>query len=182
MSRSKHRAAQLSLFALLLSLGFDPFPVAAEETPGLTLAAARQEALAHSWDLLAAKSDLDQASAQASIAREIQNPSLSTTVSQVPIDGSPAGTAAGNGLLERSYQTELVVSQLLEPHHKRPLKRASAAAGIDAARARFDDARRVLDAAVLKGYAAAALAEENGRLLTAAAQSLERSAEIAGSR
>src|SRR5579885_3648988 len=131
MSCCKHRAAQLSLFALFLALGSSAFPVAAEETPGLTLAAARQQALAHSWDLLAAKSDLDQASAQALIAREIQNPNLSSTVSQIPIDGSPAGTALGNGLFERSYQTELVVSQLLETHGKRALKRASAAAGID---------------------------------------------------
>jgi cobalt-zinc-cadmium efflux system outer membrane protein len=182
MSRSKPRAAQLSLFVFFLALGLCHFPVAAEETPGLTLAAARQQALAHSWDLLAAKSDLDQATAQSLLAREIQNPSLSSTVSQIPLDGSPTGTAAGNGLFERSYQTELVVSQLLEGHGKRRLRRASAAAGIDAASARFADARRVLDAAVAKDYAAAALAEANGRLLALAAQSLAQSARIAGAR
>ncbi len=185
MSRSNHRAAQLSLFVFFLALGLlfsSCFPVAAEETPGLTLAAARQQALAHSWDLLAAKSDLDQATAQSILAREIQNPNLSSTVSQIPIDGSPAGTEAGNGLFERSYQTELVVSQLLEGPGKRTLKRASAAAGIDAAHARFADARRTLDAAVLKDYAAVALAEAKGRLLALAAQSLSQSASIAGAR
>jgi cobalt-zinc-cadmium efflux system outer membrane protein len=185
MSRSKHRAAQLSLFVFFLALGLlfsCRFPVAAEETPGLSLAAARQQALAHSWDLLAAKSDLDQATAQSILAREIQNPNLSSTVSQIPIDGSPAGTTAGDGLFERSYQTELVVSQLLEGPGKRRLRRASAAAGIDAARARFTEARRTLDAAVLKDYAAVALAEAKGRLLALAAQSLSQSASIAGAR
>ncbi len=154
----------------------------AEEPPGLTLKEALQRALAHNWDLLAARSNVDLATAQRILAAEIQNPSAAATVSGVPVDGSPAGTPLGNGLWQRSYETNLAVSQLFELHGKRALKRVSAEAGLDAARARLDDARRVLDAAVIKAYAAASLAEENGRLLAATASSLRESARLAGIR
>ncbi len=153
-----------------------------DEAPGLTLKEALQRALAHNWDLLAAQSNVDLATAQRILATEIQNPSAAATVSGVPVDGSPAGTPLGNGLWQRSYETNLAVSQLFEIHGKRALKRASAEAGRDAARARLDDARRVLDAALIKAYAAAALAEENGRLLAATASSLRESARLAGIR
>jgi cobalt-zinc-cadmium efflux system outer membrane protein len=153
-----------------------------EELPGLTLKEARGRALAHNWDLLAAQSNVDLATAQRILAAEIQNPAASTTVSGLPIDGSPAATPLGNSLWQRSYETNVAVSQLFELHGKRALKRASAAAGIDAARARLDDARRVLDDAVIKAYAAAALAEENSRLLTGTAQSLRESARLASIR
>jgi cobalt-zinc-cadmium efflux system outer membrane protein len=154
----------------------------AEELPGLTLKEALGRALAHNWDLLAARSDVDQATAQRILAAEIQNPTASATLSGVPADGTSAATALGNGFWQRSYDSNLAVSQLLELHGKRALKRASADAGLAAARARLDDARRVLDDAVIKAYATAALAEENGRLLGETAKSLGESARLAAVR
>jgi cobalt-zinc-cadmium efflux system outer membrane protein len=153
-----------------------------EELPGLTLKEALGRALAHNWDLLAARSDVDQATAQRLLAAEIQNPTASATLSSIPADGTAAGTVLGNGFWQRSYESNLAVSQLLELHGKRALKRASADAGLAAARARLDDARRVLDDAVIKAYATAALAEENGRLLAATAKSLGESARLAAIR
>jgi cobalt-zinc-cadmium efflux system outer membrane protein len=153
-----------------------------ELLPGLSLKEALGRALAHNWDLLAARSDVDQATAQRILATEIQNPTASATLSSIPADGTSAATVLGNGFWQRSYESNLAVSQLLELHGKRALKRASADAGLAAARARLDDARRVLDDAVIKAYAAAALAEENGRLLGETAKSLGESARLAAVR
>ncbi len=151
-------------------------------SPALSLAEARRRALLRNWDFLAAASDLDQATAEEIVAREIQNPNASLLSSRLPIDGSTAATPRGNTLFERSYDTVLAVNQLLELHGKRALKRSSAAAGTAAARARFADARRVLDNAVLKAYVAAALDEENARLTARTAASLRESAKIAARR
>jgi cobalt-zinc-cadmium efflux system outer membrane protein len=172
------RLASLAWSGLILAAGV----AGGAEPPGLTLRQALARALEHNWDLLAARSDVDQATAQRLLAAEIQNPNAGVTLSGLPVDGAAAGTVLGNGLWQRSYETNAAVSQLLELHGKRALKRASADAGLDAARARLDDARRVLDAAVIKAYAAAALAEENGRRLGEAAGSLRRSAQLAAAR
>jgi cobalt-zinc-cadmium efflux system outer membrane protein len=187
MAKRVRRTALLSLLFSGLALGSfgaqSNAPAATEAQPSvLSLAEARRRALTRNWDLLAARSDLDQAAAQEIVAREIQNPSLSTLVAHVPADGTSAATPRGNGLLERSYDTILAVSQLLELHGKRGLKRSSAAAGAAAARARFADARRVLDDAVLKAYSTAAFDEESARRLARTAASLRDSAKIAASR
>jgi cobalt-zinc-cadmium efflux system outer membrane protein len=172
-------AVGLAWIAGLLAAGA---ATGAEMPPELTLKAALVRALEHNWDLLAARSDVDLATAQRILAAEIQNPNATATLSGVPADGATAATPLGNGFWQRSYETNAAVSQLFELHGKRALKRASADAGIAAARARLDDARRVLDNAVIKAYATAALAEENGRLLTATAQSLRETARLAALR
>src|ERR1700742_1214674 len=83
-----------------------------EELPGLTLKEALGRALAHNWDLLAARSDVDQATAHRILATEIQNPTASATLSGVPADGSSAATPLGNGFWQRSYESNVAVSQL----------------------------------------------------------------------
>lgn len=133
----------------------------------LSLAEARRRALERNFDLLAAHSDLDQALAQQIVARQIQNPNLSLSSS---------------GLGERSYDTIVAIDQLLEIHGHRALRRAAADRGVEAARSRFADARRVLDAAVVKAYTAAVLAAENSRLLGESAASLRASVAIAAER
>jgi outer membrane protein, heavy metal efflux system len=149
----------------------------------LSLAEARRRALERNFDLLAAKSDVDQALAQQIVAREIQNPTVSLATSALPVDGSPASApGSGNGFWQRSYDTVVAVNQLLELHRHKTLRRAAADHGAEAARARFDDARRTLDAAVVKAYGNAVLAAENARLLEESAESLRRSVRIAQER
>ncbi len=181
VKRSVAKVMFLASMAGCLAVGAVP-AAGAEKPPGLTLQDALQRALAHNWDLLAARSDVDQATAQRILAAEIQNPTASVSLSGVPADGTSAATSLGNGLWQRNYDSNLAVSQLFELHGKRALKRASADAGLAAARARLDDARRVLDAAVIKAYATAALAEENGHRLAETARSLRESARLAAIR
>jgi len=183
MVKRVRRTALLSLLFSCLTLGTSYAAAApSSSVPTLTLAEARRRSFFRNWDLLAAESDLDQATAQEIVAREIQNPALSAQVLHLPVDGSSAATARGNGLLDRSYDTVVAVNQLLELHGKRGLRRASAAAGTTAARARFADARRTLDNAVLRAYVTAALDEENARLVARTAASLRESAKIAATR
>ncbi len=172
-----------SAIAAILACAFGAAGAAAPTVESaLTLADARRRAFERNWDLLAARSDVDLAEAQRTVAREYPNPSLSATVSEIPTDGTPASTPAGNGWWDRSYDTIVAVSQVVEVARKRSLRRASSDVGADASALRFADARRVLDAAVVKAYAAAALAEENGRLLRRTADFLRESARIASVR
>jgi len=181
MTKRLRRTAQLSLLGLTLGTS-NAAAAPSSPVPALTLAEARRRSFSRNWDLLAAGSDVDQALAQEIVAREIQNPTLSAQVAKIPVDGASAATPRGNGLAERSYDTVLAVNQLLELHGKRGLRRSSTAAGTAAARGRLADARRTLDNAVLKAYAAAALAEESARLLARTAASLRESAKIAATR
>ncbi len=169
-------------FAIGLALLLLGASAALADPPPLKLAEARRRALEKNWELLAARSDVDLAVAAQLVAREIQNPSLAVSTTQIPTDGTPAGTALGNGFFARSYDTTVAVSQLLEGPHKRGLRRASAAASRESAEQRFADARRLLDAGVVKAYAAAALAAETGNVLAATARSLRESARIAADR
>lgn len=145
----------------------------------LSLREARHLALARNWDLLAAKSDLDQAEAQRLISKEFPNPSLTISVGKINSDHTPNGTFLGNGLWDRSHDTIAAVSQLFELGGKREWRQESALRGSEAARARFEDARRLLDNGVAKGYIAAALAGENAELLAQTATSLSATARIA---
>ncbi len=161
-----------------LSLAAVPDSIAAADA-SLTLAQARRQALEHNWEVLAARSGLELAEAQRIVAGEYPNPTFGATVGKIPSDGTPAGTSLGTGFWDRSYDTVLAIDQPIDSPRRRSLREDSAKAGIDAARARFDDARRVLDAAAIKAYVAAALAEENGRLLNRTATFLRESVEIA---
>ena len=148
----------------------------------LTLSEARQIAFANNWDLLAARSDVDLATAQHIIAREFPNPTLSLSSAKIDIDSHPGGTRAGNGVWERSYDTIVAVNQLLEIKGKRSNRQAAAAAGRAGARSRFLVAKRELDLAVTKAYVAAVQAASNVQILRQSSQSLQQEAQIAESR
>lgn len=146
----------------------------------LSLAEAQRIAFQRNWDLLAAKSGIDLATAQLIVAKEFPNPNLSWTTMKIDPRGN--GTPLGNSVWDRSYDTIVSVSQLVEIGGKRHARQASARAGITGARARFFDARRSLDQGITKAYVAALFADENSSVLNESARSLRREAEIAETR
>ncbi len=150
--------------------------------PVLSLSDARRIAFERNWDLLAAKANVDLAFAQKIVAREFPNPTASFSTSKLNADSRPSGTAAGNGVWDRNYDTILAVSQLFEIGGKRAARQSSAAAGHESAEASFRDARRTLDLAVTKAFIAALLAEENVRVLKKSSASLRHEATIAETR
>jgi cobalt-zinc-cadmium efflux system outer membrane protein len=134
-------------------------------------------ALERNWDLLAAKSGVDSATAQMLVAKEFPNPTFSYSTARIgSYDNS---TPEGNGLWSRSYDSIFAVNQLIEIGGKRHDRKASAEAGIKGAQARFCDARRLLDQGVTKAYVAALLAGENARILNESSQMLHHELEIA---
>ncbi len=153
---------------------------AAEATPRkLTLGDARRIAFERNWDLLAAQTDVDAATAQKLVAKEFPNPTLSLSASKMSFDGHPNGTTAGNSLWNRSFDNIAAVSQLFEIGGKRPARRDSALAGLAAAEARRRDARRVLEQGVARAYLAALQARENVDILNRSAASLREEAKLA---
>ena len=145
----------------------------------LSLADAQLIAFEKNWDLLAAAAGVDAATAQKIVAHEFPNPTLSLYSSLINVDNHPSGTAEGNGLWERSYDTIFAINQLFEIGGKRRNRKASAQAGFEGAKAQLFDARRTLDVAVAKAYVAAAQAEENVRVLLQSAGTLREEARIA---
>jgi cobalt-zinc-cadmium efflux system outer membrane protein len=143
----------------------------------LTLGQAKSIAFARNWDLLASQSGVDLAVAQSIMAREFPNPTLSYSTAKLDPEGN--GTVTGNSLGDRSYDTIFALTQLIEIGGKRSNRQASARAGLAGARARFEEARRLLDLGVTKGYIAALLAGSNEKVLGDSAQSLRHEAEIA---
>ena len=146
----------------------------------LSLADAKQTAFGHNWDLLAAKSGMDAATAQLLVAKEFPNPTFSYSTAK--IGSHENGTPVGNGLWSRSYDTIFAVNQIIEIGGKRHDRKASAQAGVTSAHARFYDARRLLDQGVTKAYVAALLAGENARTLNESAGMLRHETEIAQAR
>lgn len=146
----------------------------------LSLAEAKQLAFTRNWDLLAAKSGLDAATAQMLVAKEFPNPTFSYSTARIADYGN--STPVGNGLWSRNYDTIFAVSQLIEIGGKRRDRKASAQAGLSGARARFCDARRVLEQGVTKGYIAALLAGENARVLKDSARLFQHEVAIAQAR
>src|SRR6266550_2046771 len=148
----------------------------------LTLTDARRLAFQRNWDLLAAKSDVDIAVAQRIMAREFPNPAASFSVEKITTDRHSSGTATGNGIWERSYDTIAAVDQVIEIGGKRRARKDSAAAGLKGAEARLADARRLLDQGVTQAYVGVLLAERNHDVLADSATSLRQEASIAGVR
>jgi cobalt-zinc-cadmium efflux system outer membrane protein len=146
--------------------------------PGqLTLADAKHLAFERNWDLLAAKSGMDAATAQLLVAKEFPNPTFSYSTAK--IGSHENSTPVGNGLWSRSYDTIFAVNQLIEIGGKRHDRKVSAQAGITSAQARFYDVRRLLDQGVTKAYVAALLAGENARILNESAGMLRHEVELA---
>ena len=161
-------------------------PVASQPTNApnpserLALADAQRLAFERNWDLLAAKSGIDSATAQLIAAREFPNPGLSLSTARIGTHES--STIQGNGIWERNYDTIAAVNQLIEIAGKRHDRQTAARAGIFGAKARFFDARRALNQGVTKSYVAALLAGDNVRILTESSRLLAHEAEIAEAR
>jgi len=146
----------------------------------LSLAQAKEVALERNWDLLAAKSGIDAATAQLIVAKEFPNPSASLSTAKIGTHN--AGTDLGNNLWHRSYDTILSVNQLIEIGGKRKDRQMAGRAGVIGAKARFYDAKRTLDQGVTKAYIGALLAGENVRILKESSGLLLREAGIAAQR
>ena len=149
-------------------------------TNTLSLAEQNRLAFERNWDLLAAKSGVDAAQAQLIVAKEFPNPTFSYSTAK--IGSHENDTPLGNGLWSRSYDTIFAVNQLVEIGGKRRDRQVSAQAGITGARARFYDARRLLDQGVTKAYVATLFAGENARILNESAGMLRHEVEIAQAR
>ena len=156
------------------------------QTPAVEASISLGEALrlAHesNLDLAAARSDLEIARAQGISARALPNPSLSYSTAKIPTDGTPAGTIYGNDFYSRAYDTIVALTQLVEIGGKRASRRASADEGIAAASARYADAERLLEAAVVKTYVAAAVAGRSASFLRESADAFERTVGLARER
>jgi len=171
MGRDSYAAALLA-GGLILAL------TAESQTPGaISLRDARARALAQGWDLLAAKSDLDLAEAQRTLAGALPNPQLGATFNKLTTTDLPPGTTPAGS----ARDTVVALTQTIEIG-KRGNRIRSADAGVTSARARFEFARARVDAAVVKAYVAALAADATARIDRASANSLARSAQIAGLR
>lgn len=197
----------LLLFTACALCIFAPRGTADESKPTeisgpLSLAEARKIAFERNWDLLAAKSNIDLATAERIIAKEFLNPEVSLDVSGINIDGrhntyekqvidprdltmpdgstvsTPGRIVRPRGLWDRTFDTVVAVSQLIEIG-KRKHRIASAQAGVEAAEAQFRDAKRTLDTAVIKAYSDVLLAEANVRVLNDSADSMNEEARLA---
>ena len=147
------------------------------QTNALTLADVKQLAFERNWDLLATKSSVDAATAQLIVVKEFPNPYL--TLSSAKIGERNAGTIMGNGIWQRNYDSIAAVSQLIEIGGKRRDRQLAARAGVLSSKARFYDAKRILDQGVTKAYLAALLAGENARNLSQSAGFMRQEATIA---
>lgn len=180
-----HNAAVLAAAALTLFGG--AAAICAQSTTNnsaapLTLAEAKRLAFLRNWDLLAARSDVDIATAQRLVAHEFPNPVASFSTLKINVDNHSAGTSSGNGFWDRNYDTIAAVNQLIEIGGKRRARKDSATAGLQSAEAKLADARRLLDAGVTQAYVAVLVAEEKRQILTDSAASLRKEAGIAEAR
>jgi cobalt-zinc-cadmium efflux system outer membrane protein len=146
----------------------------------LSLAQAKEISFERNWDLLAAKSGIDAATAQLIVAKEFPNPTASLSTAKI---GSYEGsTAMGNDFWHRSYDTIIAVNQLIEIAGKRHDRQLAAKEGVRGAKARFYDGKRTLDQGVTKAFIAALLAEQNVGILNESSHLLRHEADIAGAR
>ncbi len=69
----------------------------------LSLAQAKEAAFERNWDLLAAKSGIDSATAQLIVVKEYPNPTFSWSTARIGTREN--ATVLGNGIAERNYDT-----------------------------------------------------------------------------
>lgn len=171
--------AQMGLLAFALA----PARAAADATAPkpLSLAEARRLAIERNTDLRIAQTQVAAALAQLRVAREFPNPTLGLSTAKISTDGTPEGTALGNGLLNRSYDSIASLSQLFLVG-KRGLIQDAARAGVHSAQFQRDDAERLLVQAVTQAYAAALAALSEADVLTDSAAKLRHEADIAAHR
>jgi cobalt-zinc-cadmium efflux system outer membrane protein len=175
----------LVLFAAIVAdpaFGQRANPDAATNGPVQTLSLdqAKEISFKKNWDLLAAKSGIAAAAAQLIVSKEFPNPTAS--ISTAYIGANKAGTAMGNGIWQRNYDTIFAINQLFEVAGKRRDRQMAARAGVLGAKARFYDAKRTLDQGVTKAYVAALMAEENVGILNESSRLLRHEADIADAR
>jgi len=144
----------------------------------LTLIQARQLALERNRDFRVAQFQVNAAVALLKAAREYPNPTLALSTTKVPTDRSNAATTLGNGLLDRSYDSVVALSQLL-PIAKRGVERDAATAGVHVAQSQRDDAQRLLLQSVTQAYIGAVSAREQAVVLERSAAALRHEADIA---
>jgi cobalt-zinc-cadmium efflux system outer membrane protein len=147
----------------------------------LTLAEARRLAVERNADFHVAQIQVAAALAQLKVAREYPNPTLGLSTAKISTDGAAESTPLGNGILSRSYDSIVSLSQLFVVG-KRGLLRDAAKAGVSAAQYQRDDARRLLIEAVTQAYAAALAALKEADVLADSAAKLRREADIAAHR
>lgn len=152
------------------------------QTDKLSLTEARRLAFLRNWDILAAKSDVDTATAQGIVSHEFPNPTASLSTMKINVDNHPSGTTTGNGLWDRNYDTIAAINQLVEIGGKRRARQESAGAGVRGAEARLSDTRRLLNAGVTQAYVGVLLSERKRQILLDSAASLRKEATIAEAR
>lgn len=150
--------------------------------PSLTLEEALNLARERAPDVAAARIGVETARAQRRTAAELPNPVLTATTNKIPTDGSSAATFLGNGLLDRSYDSTVGLSQLVEVGGKRRRRRVSADEGITQAEARLADAERLLTPSVVRAYVAAVLARSAVEIGRQTEESFRKTARLAADR
>ena len=179
--RAAFKRTRFAALLIAAACEFFPLPTPAQSdltaANTLSLTEVKNTAFARNWDLLAAQSGVDSATAQLIVTKEFPNPEAS--LSSAKIGERNSGTVLGNGLYERNYDSIAAVSQLIEIAGKRHDRQAAARASVLSAKARFYDARRTLDQGVTKAYIAALLAGETARNLSESASYMRHEATIA---
>src|SRR5262245_31646322 len=89
--------------------------------PVLSLAEAKRLAFENNWDLLAARSQVDFATALRIVSREFPNPTFNWSTAKISVDNHSSITAQGSGFWERSYDTLFAINQLFEIGGKRSI-------------------------------------------------------------
>jgi cobalt-zinc-cadmium efflux system outer membrane protein len=170
------------ILALVFTAGLGAAGLRGQVAPEpLSLAQAQQRALRNNPDIHVAQTQVAAALAQLRVTREFPNPVAGISVSDINTDGRSNATAAGNRFIDRSYDTIISLSQLLEIG-KRGVRQTAAQAAVRGAEARRDDGRRLLVQAVSQAYVAALEAQEEARVLAESTVSLRKEAGIAASR
>jgi len=173
------RSWRAAVVATWLTIHLLPGQAIAEgNPPPLTFGEARRLALERNTDLRVAQVQVGAALAQLRVASELPNPTLGLSTAKISTDGAPEGTALGNGLLNRSYDSIASLSKLFVVG-KRGLMRDAASAGIRSAEFQRDEVRRLLLQAVTQAYVAALSAHKQADVLTDSASKLRREADVA---
>lgn len=152
---------------------------AAEIRP-FSLEEVSRSAIEHNHDLIAAGDGVAAALAIRISAAEIQNPTLSASLSKVPMN---AGSSVNQGALwVRTYDWVFQLQQLVELGGKRGKRRDSAVFGLRVADEQRRDAERTLHAAVALAYVQVLAAEDRRRIGEQEAAALDQEAAIAAKR
>ena len=144
----------------------------------ISLEDAKLIAFQNNWDFLAAKSDVDQALAQKIISQQLPNPTLSFFAQKL-LDRPYSASANDGGFLGKDYHTIVNLNQLFEIAGNRSNRQKSAMSGLEAAKARLEDSRRILNVGVTKAYCDALFAQDKLKILQNSTKLLKEEATLA---